>query len=96
VSESDAPPQGQGVLPLRAALTDFYSERSYSFACPVCSFHYWYALTPNEKTSVLPLNPGTGLETYSMGCIRCGYVVQHLKGVVDGTVPIPPGLQDEG
>ena len=54
--------------------------------CVYCGNLNWFILDQQSGSSVIPLSNGRTVAIYSLGCTNCGFVRQHLRGVIDDEV----------
>lgn len=58
-------------------------------ACPICEAQRWWVFDTPMVTTVLPFRAPSTVPTYSRACVRCGYVQQFVRNVLDGELKEP-------
>lgn len=65
-----------------------------TFVCWSCGDKNWWLLDRAHSPSYF-VYQNSSLETYSVACMKCGLVRQHVRVILEGEVKKPAGIADE-
>lgn len=66
---------------------DKIKARGAGTTCPFCGNTNWFVLDYGGHSTALKfLETPHSLPVYTLSCVKCGYIRQHLRQIVDGEV----------
>lgn len=88
--ETQPPPVERGEIEAEEEILSKFRSKQALKDCPVCGYKDWWVMdVPGETTILAFLNNGR-IPTYTLACQNCGFMQQHVRDIIDGTVlPAP-------
>jgi hypothetical protein len=79
------------------ALNRLLAEKGVRETCPMCDNDRWWLISTPGMHTFVAVTAGPTFEVYTFACTNCGWVRQHGKDILEGTIVAPAsGAANDG